>query len=118
MDVLVKRHLIPMESIIEEHTFVLRAVYPKKAYVNNEPTADISGQTYECFNTKTFELIKVTVTQPTPIVTNKEIIDSLENGTPIIVEFEAAMIKVYMPKDSNQFAESITAKGIAIVKEG
>ena len=59
---------------------------------------------------KTFELIRVTVSQSKPLVTSDEIADSLENGTPIVVEFDEAMVKVYMPRDAKTFAESITAK--------
>lgn len=117
VDTLTKKHAIPLEAFLDEATFILRGVYAKRAYVNNVPTDDISGYTYECFNTKTFELIRVTVSQSKPLVTSDEIAESLENGTPIVVEFDEAMVKVYMPRDAKTFAESITAKGISIVKQ-
>lgn len=117
VDTLTKKHVIPLEAFLDEPTFILRGVYSKRAYVNNVATDDICGYTYECFNTKTFELIRVTVSQSKPLVTSDEIADSLENGTPIVVEFDDAMVKVYMPRDAKTFAESITAKAITIVKQ-
>ena len=82
VDTLTKKHVIPLEAFLDEPTFILRGVYSKRAYVNNVATDDICGYTYECFNTKTFELIRVTVSQSKPLVTSDEITDSLENGTP------------------------------------
>ena len=117
VDTLTKKHVIPLEAFLDEPTFILRGVYSKRAYVNNVATDDICGYTYECFNTKTLELIRVTVSQSKPLVTSDEITDSLENGTPIVVEFDEAMVKVYMPRDAKTFAESITAKAITIVKQ-
>ena len=55
-------------SVFDEPTFILRGVYAKRAYVNNVATDDICGYTYECFNTKTFELIRVTVSQSKPLL--------------------------------------------------
>ena len=115
MDLLTKKRSVPLDALLDEPTFILRGVWAKKAYSDGKPTDDICGYTYEVFNTKTIELIRVTVTQSAPIVSNQEIADSLENGTPIVVEFRNAKIKFYMPKDSRQYAESITADGISLV---
>lgn len=109
---------IPMRFIEPELIYMLLRINEIPEYdLNNKPTDNIVGYSYEVVNTDSFEKYKIKVLGKKPLMSPEELQKRRDQGEKIAVEFENATVKMYWNKQMNSYADTFSADGISLVTD-
>lgn len=109
---------IPLRYIEPELVFILLQISVIPEYdLNNKPTDNIVGYSYEVVNTDSFEKYKIKVLGKKPLMSPEELQKKRDQGEKIAVEFENATVKMYWNRQMNSYADTFSADGISLVTD-
>ena len=98
---------VALSSLIEEPTYYLNRITPRKVFKD--------GYVYTVTNTETYQQIDVLVEQKKALINQIDLEQMQENGAKIFVEFADAYIKPYYSAKTKMVEDSIRAKDVTVV---
>ena len=106
---------VALSSLIEEPTYYLNRITPRKVFKDGKATDDILGYVYTVTNTETYQQIDVLVEQKKALINQIDLEQMQENGAKIFVEFADSYIKPYYSAKTKMVEDSIRAKDVTVV---
>ena len=103
---------IPFDVVIDSANLYMLKVSPNYEYIDGKRTDTLCGYKYTVLEDKTFEKFSVKIASQAPAITQEQIDASKER---IKVVFDNAIARPYRTY-SNDYALSVTASGISILK--
>lgn len=107
---------VALSSLIEEPTYYLNRITPRKVFKDGKATDDILGYVYTVTNTETYQQIDVLVEQKEALIDQTALEQMQENGEKLFVEFDAAYIKPYYSTKTKSVEDSIRAKAVSVIE--
>lgn len=107
---------VALSSLIEEPTYYLNRITPRKVFKDGKATDDILGYVYTVTNTETYQQIDVLVEQKEALIDQTALEQMQENGEKLFVEFADAYIKPYYSTKTKAVEDSIRAKAVSVIE--
>lgn len=108
---------VPLQVILSEPTFILRAVTTRCKYNGSERTDEIIGFVYNAVNTGNFDTINVFVEQKKPVITDEQLQEKRDSGENVLVEFTNGIVRPYYSERTKSIEDSIKADAVHIVEQ-
>lgn len=107
---------ILLEDLMDDPSFYLNAVQPRKKFLDGKATDEIVGYVYRATNIGNYEQVQVFVEQKTPLFDSEQLENLKAEGERVFVQFDKAVVKPYYSEKTRAIEDSIKADSVRQVK--